>query len=222
MTDHGMTDQKPVRAVLFDFDGTLADTTPLILQSFQYTVNQYLGYTPTREDWMKEFGRPLAEQLGAVARSPEEAAAMLETYSAYQWDQHEALVKPFPGVMELIDELDRRGLRLAIVTSKYRKMTLRGLDVCGMMEHFDQIVTPEDVTHSKPHPESVTRALAALGVAPEEALMVGDSPHDIMSGRDAGTRTVGILWGGPFSRELLEAEGPDFLVEHPSEILKLL
>jgi pyrophosphatase PpaX len=218
-----MTD-KPgrIRAVLFDFDGTLADTTPLILQSFQYTVNQYLGRIPSKEEWMREFGRPLAAQLGAVARSPEEAAAMLETYSAYQDAHHETLVKPFPGVVEMVAELDARGIELAIVTSKYRKMTLRGLDVCGLMQHFDRIVTPEDVQNSKPHPESVTYALNALGVSAAQALMVGDSPHDVLAGRGAGTRTAAILWGGPYSRESLEAEHPDYLLSDPREILELL
>ena len=82
-------------------------------------------------------------------------------------------------------------------------------------------VTPEDVSEPKPHPEPVLFALERLGVAPGEAVFVGDSPHDIASGRAAGTRTAGALWG-PFPRASLEAAGPDALLGAQHDVLRLL
>ncbi len=113
------------------------------------------------------------------------------------------------------------GLRLAIVTSKHRRGTLRGLELCGLTSRFEEIVTPEDVVHPKPHPEPVLTALERLGVGPREALFVGDSPHDVVAGRAAGVRTVGALWG-PFPRAALEAAGPDHLAERQDEVLRLV
>lgn len=82
-------------------------------------------------------------------------------------------------------------------------------------------MTPEDVTHPKPHPEPVLAALARLGVGAEEALFVGDSPHDVAAGRAAGTRTAAALWG-PFPRAALEAAGPDTLLAAQGDVLSVL
>ena len=126
-----------------------------------------------------------------------------------------------PGAVETVGELARRGYRLAIVTSRRRRATLRGLQLCGLVEHFEVIVTPEDVTEAKPHPEPVLFALDRLGVAPDEALFVGDSPHDVAAGRGAGTRTAGALWG-PFPRAALEMARPDALLTVQQDVLGLL
>ncbi len=131
------------------------------------------------------------------------------------------MLRPFAGAVETVAELARRGIALAIVTSKHRESALRGMDLCGLMKHFPVIVTPEDVTHAKPHPEPVVHALRELRISPAHALFVGDSPHDVAAGRDAGTRTAGALWG-PFPRAALEAARPNVLLEHPANVLRLV
>ena len=110
---------------------------------------------------------------------------------------------------------------MAIVTSRLRHATLRGLDICGLSRHFEVIITPEDVRNAKPDPEPVLLALERLGVPAAEALFVGDSPHDIAAGRAAGTRTAGVLWG-PFPRRTLEEAGADYLLERQDEVLGLV
>ncbi|HEX5725948.1 MAG TPA: HAD-IA family hydrolase [Longimicrobiaceae bacterium] len=211
----------PLRAVLYDFDGTLADSTALIMRCYRHTMTTHLGECPSDEAWLSGFGTPLETQLALFARSTDEAAAMLDTYRGFQHLHHDDMLRPFPGAAATVAELARRGVGLAIVTSKHRRTTLRGMDVCGITEHFDVIVTPEDVANAKPHPEPVLRALERLGVAPEEALFVGDSPHDIAAGRAAGTLTAAALWG-PFPREALERERPDVLLHAPQDVLALL
>jgi pyrophosphatase PpaX len=213
--------RRPIRAVLYDFDGTLADSTELIMRCWRHTMATHLGHVPPDEEWLSGFGTPLETQLARFGRSDEESLAMLDTYRDHQDGIHDELLRPFRGAAEIVAELDRRGYLLAIVTSKHRRATLRGMELCGIVEHFDAIVTPEDVTHAKPHPEPVEVALRRLGVGADEAIFIGDSPHDIASGRAAGTRTAAALWG-PFPHDDLVAAKPDFMLNAQHDILRLL
>jgi pyrophosphatase PpaX len=215
------TIRRPIRAVLYDFDGTLADSTELIMRCYRHTMHTHLGHVPPDEEWLSGFGTPLETQLARFGRSDAEAQAMLDTYRVYQDGIHDDLLRPFPGATAVVAELDRRGVLLAIVTSKHRRAALRGMELCGIVEHFDEIITPEDVTHAKPHPEPVQAALRKLGVSADEALFIGDSPHDIASGRAAGTRTAAALWG-PFAHEDVIAAQPDHLLREQDDILRLL
>ena len=207
-------------AVLFDFDGTLADTTELILRCYRHTMTTHLGECPPDERWLAGFGTPLETQIALFARDPDEVAAMLETYKAHQRELMEAMLEPFPGAVEAVAELDRRGVRLAIVTSRLKRATLRGLELCGLMDHFPVVVTPEDVSNPKPDPEPVRVALERLGVSAERAWFVGDSPHDVVAGQAAGVRTAAALWG-PFPRATLEEAGADRLLSDFHEVLAL-
>jgi pyrophosphatase PpaX len=211
----------PPRVFLFDFDGTLADTTELIMRSYRHTVAVHLDQPPSEDEWLAGFGTPLDVQIARFARSPREAEAMAATYRSYQAEHHDSLVHPFPGVPAMIAELARRGVPLAIVTSKFRRSTVRGMELCGLVDHIPVIVTPEDVAHPKPHPEPVHVALERLGANASEAVFIGDSPHDIAAGRSAGTRTAAALWG-PFPSAVLEATGADYLLREVGEVLWLL
>jgi pyrophosphatase PpaX len=210
-----------IRAVLYDFDGTLADSTELIMRSYRHTMRTHLGQAPRDEEWLSGFGMTLETQIARFARSEAEAVEMLGTYRAYQAIHHADLLRPFPGAPETVAELERRGYALAIVTSKHRHATLEGMDLCGIVPHFQVIVTPEDVTHPKPHPEPVQVALEMLGVQPHEAVFIGDSPHDMVAGRAAGTRVAAALWG-PFPRAVLEREQPDAWLERQEDVLDLV
>ena len=212
---------KKIRAVLYDFDGTLADSTELIMRSYRHTMTCHLGECPPDEAWLSGFGMTLESQIARFARSDDEGLAMLGTYREFQDGLHDTLLRPFPGAAETVAELERRGYALAIVTSKHRRSALRGMELCGIVPHFGVVVTPEDVANPKPHPEPVLLALERLGVEPAEALFVGDSPHDVASGRAAGTRTAAALWG-PFPREALERARPDALLGAQRDVLALL
>lgn len=210
-----------IRAVLYDFDGTLADTTELIMRSYRHTMGVHLGEVPPDAAWMTGFGTPLETQIRRFARTDEEYAAMLNTYRNFQSLEYSALVRAFPGALEVVSTLAQRGVSLAIVTSRHRESTIRGIELCGLVDLFPEIVTPEDVTHAKPHPEPVLCALERLGVQADEALFVGDSPHDMAAGRAAGTFTAAALWG-PFPHEALLAEQPDFMLRTQADVLELL
>ncbi len=211
----------PLRAVLYDFDGTLADSTALIMRCWRHMMETHHGACPPDEEWLSGFGMTLETQVARFARDAAEMDAMLETYRSHQAVHHDDMLRPFPGTLETVDALAERGLFLAIVTSKHRRATLRGMDLCGITERFPVIVTPEDVANPKPHPEPVLHALERLGVSAGEAVFVGDSPHDVASGRGAGTRTAAALWG-PFPRAALERERPDVLLHEPADVLAMV
>ncbi|MGE0160914.1 MAG: HAD-IA family hydrolase [Gemmatimonadales bacterium] len=213
---------RPWKGVLFDLDGTLADTVELILMSYRHTMRTHLGDAPPDERWLSTMGTPLRDQLAAFARGPAEAAAMLETYTTFQRRVHDDIVRPFPGACDVLASLRRRGSRVGIVTSKRVEVARRTLSVCGLDAHVETLVCAEHVRRGKPDPEAVVIALAALGLAddPAETLFVGDSPFDLRAGRAAGTRTAAVCWGA-CGRETLAAEAPDYLLERVEELLEL-
>lgn len=209
-------------AVLFDLDGTLADTTELILRCYRHTMRVHLGEAPPDERWMAGMGTPLREQLKDFARDPDEAARMAETYSTYQRAIHDDMVKAFPGAVEVVHAFKSAGAAVGVVTSRRTPMAVRTLARAGLDGVMDVLVGADDVVNAKPDPEPVLMALERLGLAGEGArtLFVGDSPFDIRAGRGAGTRTAAALWG-PFPHEALRAEGPDHFVARPENLLDL-
>jgi len=209
-------------AVLFDLDGTLADTVELILRCYRHTMRVHLGAPLPDERWLAGIGTPLRTQLSEFARDADEALAMAETYSAFQKTIHDEMVAPFPGALEMVGELRRRGVGVAVVTSKRREMAGRTLARCGFGDAYDVLVAADDVERAKPHPEPVLRALdqLRLGGMADRTLFVGDSPFDLRAGRAAGTRTAAALWG-PFGHDVLEAEAADYYLSSPMEVLGL-
>jgi pyrophosphatase PpaX len=145
---------------------------------------------------------------------------MVATYREYHFAHHEEGVKAYPDVADVVASLAARGARLGIVTSKLRSGAERGLKVAGLMDFFHTIVCADEVSRAKPHPEPVLAALARLGIEAKNAVFIGDSPHDIAAGREAGVTTAGVLWG-PFGREDLAQASADYLLESPAEILTL-
>jgi len=215
--------QPTFRTVVFDLDGTLIDSEGLILASYRHTMRHHLGEAPPDELWRKTIGRPLAVQVRDFARSDEEAAAMIRTYTEHNLTNHDLLVRPFAGIRQALEELKARGKILAIATSKRRVATGMGLAACDLPEEwFSTIITADDVTRFKPDAEPVTRALSgAQEREVDRAVFVGDSIHDMQSGRAAGVRTAAVLWG-PNDRQVLSPESPDLWIERPADIPLIL
>jgi pyrophosphatase PpaX len=212
----------PWAAVLFDLDGTLADTVELILHCFRHTMRTHLGVVPDDSAWLAGLGIPLREQLRGFARSDEEFAEMLDTYVEYQKSVHDDMVSPFPDAAKVMSALRAEGVSVGVVTSKRCEVARRTLARCGLEGAYGVLVGVDDVARPKPDPEPVQLALGRLGLRgnARDTLFVGDSPYDIRAGRAAGTYTGAALWG-PFSREVLDGEGPDFLLESLMDVLAL-
>jgi pyrophosphatase PpaX len=210
-----------VECVLFDLDGTLADTVPLILASYRHTMEVHRGEALPDELWLQHLGRPLRDTLQEFGRDEAEAHAMMETYVGFQREAHDRMVAPYEGAREVVETLEARGVRLAVVTSKRREMARRTLAHCGLDGPMETMVTADDVEKGKPDPEPVRTALGRMGIeAGPGVVFVGDSPFDMTAGRAAGVGTAAALWG-PFSRSALEASEPDRWLGEVREVLTL-
>ena len=208
-------------AVLFDLDGTLIDSTELIVETYRYTLRELAGCEPSRDDVISGFGTPLIENLRRLSPDPTLVPRMMDVYSEYNERRHDELVTPFPSAVEAVHALRAAGLGLAIVTGKRRRYALMGLRFAEIEAAFDVVITPESTERGKPHPDPVEAALRALDIAPTRALLVGDSPHDVVAARAAGVHAAAALWG-PFTRSALEAANPDYWLEAGSEVLELV
>lgn len=207
-------------ALLFDLDGTLIDSIQLLLDSMEAAFKDR-SPAPTRQQWTAGIGTPLRDQLAEWASDEEEVDALVQRYRLYQ-DRHlEAMTSAYPDVLDTLDWAREQGHATGIVTSKGKVMTARSLAHVGLADTFDTIVTYEETTRHKPLPDPVLLALDRLGIAADHALFVGDSPHDMHSGRAAGVRTAAAQWG-PFSTEELAPAMPSHWLTSFSDLRPLI
>mgnify|MGYP001222820266 FL=1 len=205
---------------LFDLDGTLIDSIELILRSYRHTMRTHRGVEPPDEVWMEGLGTPLWVQFRHWTEDETEIRAMVDTYRTYNLAHHDALVRPYDGVVAEVRRLLAEGKVLGLVTSKMRGGALRGLRLAGIEDAFTVVVGSDDVTNPKPHPEPVRIALERLERTPDEAVFIGDSRHDLECGRAAGVATAAVLWR-PFDRAHLQDLEPDYWLEQPRDLAQL-
>ncbi|WP_287153034.1 HAD-IA family hydrolase [Candidatus Solincola tengchongensis] len=204
--------------LLFDLDGTLVDTIRLILRAFRETFRA-LGLPPRDDrEMLMEVGKPLYRQ--ALDIDPGRADEIFRVYQEMYDKYYKELVKEYPGVREALAGLKERGYRLAVVTSKRFSNASLDLERFGLIPYLDVLVTAEDTENHKPDPEPVFKALEKLGGSAEKAVFIGDSPYDIRSAHAAGVRGGAAAWG-PFPREVLEAERPDYWIPDPPSLLRI-
>jgi len=205
---------------LFDLDGTLIDSIALIRSSYEHALGAHGQAQLSEQEWLEGLGRPLAWQFSRRVSDPAAVDALIRTYREHNLAHHDAMVRAYTGALDTLQGLARRGVRLAVVTSKSKASARRGLALCGFAELFETVVALDDCEQHKPAPEPALRALAALGRTAGSALMIGDSPHDLACGRAAGCATAAVGWG-PFPSSHLRAERPDHWLERFDDLLEL-
>lgn len=211
------------RLVILDFDGTIADTQPLILSSLQRTIKELHLPSRTDEQCKSIIGLPLNECFVTLL-SVDDATAerCADVYRrVFDEDNHPGTVTLFPHVLETLKALHDRGLRLAICSSRGRPTLESFVRDFGLEYYVCMVVSAADVQHAKPHPEPVEKILEALGVKAAEALVVGDANYDILMGRNAGCRTCGVTYGNQ-SAAALRAAGADYLIDDFAEIMNII
>lgn len=211
-----------IKGILFDFDGTLANTIDLIIATFEFTCKKVLGTVPPREAIIATFGLPLGDAFVMLAGREDLVEEMRAVYKAFNEANHDAMIRPIAGVEETLRELKTRGLKLAVVTSKKPAMLRRGLDCLELAQYIDVCIALGDTQESKPHPAPMLAACRALRLKPCECLCVGDSPFDLQSGRRAGAETVAVRYTY-FDLDKLVTEGePDYVISTLHELLTLI
>lgn len=213
-----------IKGILFDFDGTLANTIDLIVAAFEHTCATALDFKPPRQEIINTIGLPLGDALELLTsiHEPERIVQLRQVYGQFNADNHDTMIKPIEGVAELLPELRRRNIKLAVVSSKKLYMLQRGMNCLGMTQYIDATVSVLDTEHGKPAPDPMLLACERLGLAPDECLCVGDSPFDIQSGNAAGCYTVAVEYTQLDWQNLLEQGKPDYTIAQPLDLLKLL
>jgi pyrophosphatase PpaX len=207
-------------AVLFDLDGTLVDTVPFILASVRHAFDGY-GACPTDAEWIAGIGTPLRVQLASFARAEGDVEGLFQRYRAYWLAHHDRLTRAFPGALDTVASLRARGHPIGVVTAKIEEGARRTLRHVGLLPHVDAIVGADTCALPKPDPMPVRVALERLGRAPAEAVLVGDSPHDLAAGNAAGVRTIAAVFGA-CDRETLARAGPTGFLEDIRSLPALL
>jgi len=207
--------------VLFDLDGTLIDSIELILNSARYAFEKLDRECPPDSEWTAGIGIPLFTMFGRYAKDAADQAALIAAYREYQLANHDRLIRCYDDVVDTVAMLSASGHELGIVTSKSEALAMRGLAHVGLARFMDTVVGCDSSTRHKPDPEPVQIALHRLDCAPENAVFVGDSVHDILAGNAAGVTTLAATWGA-FKKADLEPGEPDFYLEHISELSAFL
>lgn len=181
--------------MLVDLDGTLLDSRLSIRETLN-TVLAERGLPPfSREDTDRLIGHPLRHILAQRTDDAQAIEAMTHRYRAAYNEVGWITVGTYPGFVELLRDLRTQDVPLAVVTSKGQHETETLLFDLGLGDLFDAVVGDDDVRPLKPDPAPVREACRLLGVATNDAIMVGDTVFDIGAARDAGARSVGVLWG---------------------------
>jgi phosphoglycolate phosphatase len=209
---------RPWPLLVFDWDGTLMDSTPAIVRAAQAAIHD-LGLPRRSDEEIREIiGLGLRESWQALFPELEADAyhGFVSSYRGHFLDRERASSRLYPGVREVLLVLRERGCRLAVATGKSRLGLDHDMAVTGLGDLFEATRTADE-TRSKPHPEMLFSLMADLGFGPEQTLMVGDTEFDLQMARSAGTAALALTWGAhPEAR--LRASSPAGCLHHVEQI----
>ena len=212
-----------IKAVMFDLDGTILSTLDDLAASLNAalaetgrapkTVDEVCALVGNGVRWM------CAHAIGK-AETDAETDRLLAAFRAHYAVHMNDTTKPYPGIVHLLAALHRAGIKCAVVSNKYEAAVV---DICRRHfgDAFDTAVGEREGIAHKPAPDELIEAMARLGVRPAESVMVGDGAQDILAGKNAHCRTVGVTWGFR-TRALLEESGADHIVDTAEALEKLL
>jgi HAD superfamily hydrolase (TIGR01509 family) len=208
--------------VLWDIDGTLIDTTALIVDALTETFIEFTGKSLAPDELRGLIGIPLERQMFAMG-DPNQFGATWEQMAAAtvrRYERGRAQERVIPEAIEALIEGKRRGIPTALVTSKNDNELAHTLPRLGISAYCDVIISADTVApRMKPDPYPVLLALERLAISsPEGAIFIGDSTYDIKSGNAAGVATAAVLWGAASESALL-AESPSLVFRRPDDLI---
>jgi pyrophosphatase PpaX len=210
------------KAVLFDFDGTLMDTTPIIVRSWNHTTRTLLGRELPMEELAQTFGEPILETCKKLFpdTDPHEAA---EIYRLYQNSEKDLVIYMMDGMADLVRGLKARGILTGVVTSRYWTTSPKDIYEFPVYDDLDVFIGGEDSHAHKPDPEPVLMALERLGVKPSEAILIGDTAFDILCGHNAGVDVALVGWTLSVPEEQrVGAMKPEYVIDKAEDMYSVL
>lgn len=209
--------RRRIESVIFDVDGTLVSNMKLIVNSFNYAVEAFLGRRYSPVEVYSMFG-PTLEQMIEEVVPPENARDAVKRYQAHYRRYFHQYARPYSGIRTLVSGLRRAGVNVGVFTGSDATMTQTTLEKTGLRNMFSVIVTANDVLEPKPDPEGVVRAIAMMTTEANKTVYFGDEVHDIEASKRAGALSAAALWGFGDARQL-RSHQPDFAFNDPREAL---
>ena len=204
--------------VLFDLDGTVVDSGPIILASMRHATREVLGTEHTDDELMQAVGGPgLEAQLSVFG--PDDVDELVRVYRAHNEPLHDTL-EAFAGMEEVLVRLQAEGRRLGVVTAKRRSTVELAFASVPLGHLFETVVGGDETEKHKPDPEPLLLAAERMGVDPSQTAYVGDSPFDVGAAKAAGMYAIAVTWGRIHDRSRLEQAEPDAIVDSPEELLE--
>jgi len=211
------------KLAIFDFDGTLVDSAPGILDVMREVVVEHDLSLETFETWSNLIGVPLMKQMEIIfpGESTEYHAAMADRYRAIYDHKAIEICPPFPGLEQMLKQLNEADVTITIASSKRRALIDPVLEHHQLSKYFELVVGSLEVSNHKPHPEPVHHIMQKLSMPYSETVVIGDSTYDLEMARNAGVDGIGVTTG-IHTRELLATAEPLHIVGGLEECLPLI
>ena len=210
------------RHIIFDFDGTIADTSHIILATMQATMRERGLHVATPETIKRVIGLPLKDCFTHIYPDMSEMEA-LECASTYCdiFDANKSTLTPtlFPHVAETLRVFEEHGITMSVASSRGNSSLEELLEMLDVRQHFAVVVGVDNVDKAKPDPEAILYTLKSLHINACDALMVGDMPVDIAMGQNAGVKTCAVTYGNS-PKEDLEKSHPDYIIDDFGQLLQ--
>lgn len=204
-----------LKTIIFDIDGTIIDTEEAIFKGLDTLLQEYSNRNAQKEDMRKVFGIPGVDGLISLGYPKEEAVGMHRKWANYSKEsQH--LVRVFPGMLDLLDQLKASGKQLAIVTSKTKATLANNFTPFGLDHYFEEIITSEDTREHKPSGEPLLECMRRMDADPASTIYIGDSIFDNRCAIHAGVKFGLAIWGS----HTAEGYQADYLLEKPQDLLQ--
>lgn len=214
-----------VKLVIFDLDGTLADTIPDIAAAISKTIAKYGDFGNIEDLTRRSIGngaRKLMERVyDGLGISKAELDSDLKAYEALYARENCIDTVLYPHTMQVLEGLKARGIKMAVATMKPRGATWGVLENLGVVSFMEHIFSADDMAAPKPDPWSVVESARRVGVLPEECMMVGDSMTDVGSGINAGAVSVAVM-GGYYDQEKMRHSGAMYSICDIGEVLTIV
>ena len=217
-----VTDTK-IRLAILDFDGTIADTQTLIVDTMQGVIEELGLEKRTRAQCATMIGLPLEKTFSTlIPMSDEMNRRCAEAYERiYREKNTLGAVTLFPHVYETLEKLHAHGTVLTIASSRHRWSLIDFVERFGIEKFITYILGADDVTHAKPHPEPVLKTLQELHFTPEEVLVVGDTVYDIKMGQGAEVHTCGVTYGNGTRKDMISTRS-EYIVDDFDQLLEII
>jgi phosphoglycolate phosphatase len=211
------------KLAIFDFDGTLVDSAPGIIDVMREVVTENNLPMRALDEWKELIGVPLMRQLEIVfPDESEEYWLKLATRYRQIYDGKTIEICPlFPGLKNMLERLKSAGVKLTIATSKRRPLVEKVLDYHDLTKYFSLLVGAQDVANHKPHPESVFKTLENMQVAAADSVVIGDSTYDLDMAKSAGVDAIGVTTG-VHTEAVLTKSDPKYIVNGLDEVLPII